>query len=253
MEFDLIIINGDSFAAGNGLDEQYIFETGGEKDKIPPFSYGHFLAREMQIPLINLALGGVSNEGIIRRSLSLLQKYEFYKPYGSLFNFDLSKYNKILFITQWTFFHRFSFYFENIHRQIIPNFNVELELNEFGNKAVSFRNFLNSKMDLESDESAYFDKFYYDYFLYNEFIKSKENIFHYNLFLGERLPDNVLENINKFKTKIISDKNISFENIRTIEFETNGNIKDGHYGLKSCQILSERIFEYIKKENYGLQ
>jgi len=252
MDFDLIIINGDSFAAGNGLNEQHSFETGEKKENIPPFSYGYFLSKKMKIPIINLALGGVSNEGIVRRSLSLLEKYKFYKPYDNLFNLNLSNYNKILFITQWTFFHRFTIYFNNEHKQIIPVSNSNLEFSDFGNKKHSFKKFLNSKIDLESDDEAYFDKFYYDYFLYNEFMKSKKNIVHYNLFLGERLPDDVLKNINEFKTKIICNKNISFDNIKSIEFETNGNIKDGHYGLKSCNILSERIFKYIKKENYGV-
>lgn len=253
MDFDLIIISGDSFAAGSGLIEQYMFERKTERDKIPPLSYGYFLSEKMGIPLLNISIGGASNEGIIRRSLSLLEKYEFYKPYDRLFNFDLSNYNKILFITQWTFFHRFTFYFENEHKQIIPNKEVMLELNEFGDKANSFKKFLESKIDLEFDDFLCFDKFYYDYFLYNEFMKSKENIFHYNLFLAERLPQNLLNKIETFKTNIISDRNISFENIKTIDFETNGNIKDGHYGLKSCDILSDRIFEYLKKENYGLQ
>lgn len=255
MNFDLIIVNGDSFSNGDGATEQYMLETGKQtQDKI---SWAYFLSEQTNIPIINISLGGSSNEGIIRRTLSLFERKNFknknnfdFSQLGNEYSdFDFSD-KKILFITQWSFFDRFNFVFKNSHLQIQSANLPECYTNSgiFEDKSNSFKMYMESKIDLDTNESN-FNKFIYEYVLYNNYIKANNNnIFHVNFFIKQDFQNTQYNTLNQFNFNLITNRNINLYGLKTVNQESKGVICDYHFGVDSCKTLAKRFIDFIKKE-----
>jgi hypothetical protein len=270
-KIDLIITNGDSFTDGAGTSEQYAYEN--NLNVINQFGWPEILSKKLNIPLINLAKGGSSNEAIMRRSIAFLEQSNILWDFvmkNKFLDLNLNECN-ILFITQYSYLHRI-------------NIGVSEDLNQFRNYQVS-----HSLCDELSKKSKHLTdgvttivngmhtmcdygydsyKFTFDYFMYNSYFKTKTNILHLN---WGYLPFNYItsdldnpkhnyeiflekceNNLSSFEFKMINKNDVYMGDVKTCIDETNGVINDTHYGLHSNELMVERLSNHLK-ESYGIQ
>ena len=269
-KIDLIITNGDSFTDGAGTSEQYAYEN--NLNRINQYGWPEILSKKLNIPLINLAKGGSSNEAIMRRGIAFLEQNNILWDCvinNKFLDLNLNECN-ILFITQYSYLHRI-------------NIGISEDLNEFKNYQISHSlcGELSKKskhltdgvttivngMHTLTDYGYDTYKFVFDYFMYNSYFKAKNNILHLN---WGYIPFNYIENVNtpkrnydiflekcennlsNFEFKMINKKDVPMKDFKSCTEETNGVINDGHYGLHSNELMVERLSNYLK-ESYGIQ
>lgn len=265
MKFDLIIVNGDSYSDGAGIFEQFQYENKIEPN-VNKIGWASFLADKLNIPIINLALGGSSNKSIINRTLRLLENDEFYfhidTDHSKNKKFDLNNYKNILFITQWSFFHRFPIYVKNEYRDLSPNMYKGFE--EYLNDSSLYKkyeDYFNLRFGFVYDDIFNGKSFVTDYKLYNSYLSTKQNIKHLNWpFVQFQTVGNdeivpfhrldfkpIYEKIKSFPYTLIDNECIKLDDLKTVRAETNGVINDSHIGLHSSKIIADRFVEYLKK------
>jgi hypothetical protein len=264
VKFDLLVVNGDSYSDGGGVYQQYEYINGKAPD-VFKIGWAQFLAEKLNIPIINLAVGGTSNRSIINKSLRFLENDEFYYHQDSselsklhIKDFNLNNYKNILFVTQWSFFHRFPFYVKNEYKEMTPNTFTQMK--EFlGNDSMfeKYKEYTDLRFTFIYDEKFDGRNFITDYLLYNSYLSNKKNITHLNWpfvsFLSKNTKyDFVLEKIKSFPYEIIDNDCINLNDLKTVEQETNGAVRDGHFGLESSKIMADRLIDYLKN-NYELQ
>jgi hypothetical protein len=266
MNFDLIVVNGDSFSDGGGTYEQYKYENNSE----PPVSkigWPFFLSQKLKIPIVNLSTGGTSNRSIINKSIRFLEDDDFYYHrdcsidgiFDKIDNFNINNYQNILFITQWSYLHRFPFYIKDEYREMSPN--MYNGLREEINSDILFekyKEYADLRFGTIYKEKFNGKNFITDYLLYNTYLSTKKNITHYNWpfvpFQYDTDSKNyfVLEKIKNFKFNLIDKNCIDLDDLKKVREETNGVISDDHYGLNSTKIMADRLIEFLKKD-YELQ
>ena len=94
-----------------------------------------------------------------------------------------------------------------------------------------------------------------DYLLYNNYLSNKKNITHFNWpfvpFLHKKTSnDFILKKIKSLPYEIIDNDCVNLFDLKTVEEETNGNVKDGHFGLESSKIMADRLIEYLRSLNF---
>lgn len=269
MEFDLIIVNGDSYSDGAGVFEQYEYENKTEPN-INKIGWTSFLADSLNIPIVNIALGGTSNKSIINRTLRFLENDEFYFhvdcAYPKIENFNLNDYKNILFITQWSYFHRFPIYIKNEYKDLSPNLynGFEQYLND-SKLFKSYKDYFDLRFGIVYDDVFNGKSFVTDYKLYNDYLSTKQNITHINwpfvpfqntgkefVSFHRNVFKFVYEKIKQFPYTLIDNDSIKIDDLHTVRDETDGVINDSHIGLHSSKIIANRFVEYLKKE-YGIQ
>lgn len=260
MKFDLIVVNGDSFSDGGGVREQFIFENQKEPN-VFKIGWASFLSEKLNIPIINLAVGGTSNKSIINKTLRFLENDTFFYhrdcSYPIISNFNLKNYNNILLITQWSFFHRFPVYVKNEYSEITPNMYCGFKENLNDDSLFEkYKEYFDLKFGIIDNEQFVARNFVTEYFLYNSYLSNKKNVTHYNwLFVPfEFGPSrfNFLsfkEKVKSFPFKLINNDDIRTDDLKTVAEETNSKIDDSHYGLHSCKIMADRFVDYLIKEH----
>ena len=259
MKFDLLVINGDSFSDGAGVREQYILENKSEPD-VFKIGWASFLSKKLNIPIINLSVGGTSNKSIINKTLRFLEDDTFYYhhdcSYPKIENFNLNNYKNILFITQWSFLHRFPVYIKNQYYELTPNMYNGIKA-DLKNDVLfeKYKEYFDLKFSVIDNETSIIKNFITDYFLYNSYLSTKKNITHYN---WPYVPfdfgpfnasyDIARDKIKSFPYKLITNECVMIKDLKSVKFETDGIINDAHYGLHSSNLMADRLMEYLKKE-----
>jgi len=275
-KFDLIVVNGDSFTDGGGATEQWNYEN--PNNKVNKIAWAEFLSKKLDIPLINLAEGGSSNEVIMRRTIDFFENKKCFS-HTNMKSFTNDGSKNILYITQWSYLNRISINLtlDNRLNNIQINNSPQPDLiNYFKNiYKISFENsqwiFDNVKKytfsraalsDYEIDSND----FIFKYFMFNNYLKSKSNITNLNWFYTtfnytkEHNPSDAyskilskLENtINSFEfDNLISETNVYMKDCKTVFDETNGVISDMHIGLHSNELMAERLHTHLKNR-YGI-
>lgn len=283
-KFDLIIVNGDSFADGGGVVEQYKFENGTYSPDTK-LSWASFLSESLNIPLVNIAMGGSSNKVIFEKNVDFINQsgVMYYdsnesdiKNFKKL-NIDI-KTAKILWITSWTYVHRLyiplliqknsEFINQNISltTTIDSNFENYLIRNKFDNPSYLFDCVKKMNIGLTglSDYGYHFREFLNTYYLNNKIITSYNNITHFNwlyvpfsYYKNEPKNDGInyfnwLENkLLEFDFNLINREDVYMNDLRTCTQETNGKLDDTHIGLHSSKLMANRLFDYLKQK-YGI-
>lgn len=266
-KIDLIITNGDSFTDGAGTSEQYAYEN--NLNTINQYGWPEILSKKLNIPLINLAKGGSSNEAIMRRSVSFLEQNNIFWD-SSINNASLNE-RSILFITQYSYLHRINIGISEDTNQF-KNYQVTHSLcSDLSKKSKHLTDGVTTIVEGIHRLTDYgYDsyKFTFDYFMYNSYFKTKNNILHLN---WGYLPFNYIENgidnpknnhdiflekcennLSNFEFKMINKNDVYMCDVKTCIDETNGVINDAHYGLHSNELMVERLSNHLK-ESYGIQ
>ena len=275
-KFDLIVVNGDSFTDGGGATEQWNYEN--PNNTVNKIAWAEFLSKKLNIPLINLAEGGSSNEAIIRRTIDFFENKKCFW-HGNQKSFINDDNKNILYITQWSYLNRISF---NLTLDDKLN-NIQINNTPQPDLLHYFRN--SYKMSSEnsqwlfdnikkstfsraalSDYSIDSNDFVFKYYMFQQYLKSKPNLTSLNWFyvtFNYTKEHNSVDAYSKMLLKLqntidsfefdnlISETNVYMKDCKTVFDETSGAISDMHIGVHSNELMAERLHTHLKNK-YGI-
>lgn len=254
-KFDLLIINGDSFSDGGGVYEQFAYENGYELPTTLKPGWALFLSELLNVPICNLARGGQSNKSMINSTIRFLENDSYFYHFNNSNNqqIDLADYKNILFITQWSFLHRFNVFYDNMFIDIMPNgYDEKLKYYISDESTHSqYKSYVDLRYGcIDNKETVEMD-FITNYFLYNSYLKTKSNITHLNWgfvpFLQHK--EYYIDAKNKLKEFPFNfiDDDIDMNDLKSVAEVTNGKVNDSHYCWDSNKKMAQRVFDYLQK------
>lgn len=286
MNYDLVIINGDSFSEGNGLCRQFDRFTHDCKDYElwlelkkhseaevfldRSFSWGTMISKKLNVPILNISKSGSSNKSILRRWYYLFNVgptkndehifdykigeehwgflYPNKKEFTKFNKIDFFKFKNPLCITQWSSSYRGDITYRSLVQTVNPGLSDFETLKNWVDE-------FNIPLDLEKFYN-FFE--YYNNLMNTEYLIHYENLNHLLAFKGLMDSFNFngysiyhrMSNTMEFKYNKVVHNLLDSSQTKEIESNTytlkDVGIENLHYSLEGHEYFGENILEMIK-------
>lgn len=290
-DHDIIVINGDSFTFGDDLffEKQHLLRVPlkpmdmmFEKEFEIAYTYnytnnwGSLLGKKLDKPVLNISQCGSNNEFILRRYMDLLEDGVEFDYHVSLFDKEryfiqkdqiqfqdvgsFKNYEHPLFITQISYSHRYSIFYNDKYFSIHPGFffNVEdLKYNEL-KRDENYVKLLRDHFQQTTSFKTYYDSFIKDLISIRSYIQSKGHKHLILIFYPESDILPLAEDNNKPQS-IFIDFIDNLDNVfflykdalkmESISDTTKDTVKSRHFSHHTHSNISDFIINEIQKNS----